>query len=102
MTGPADSRPEPVVFHTAANPVEGRIVAGILQEAGIPTYVQGELLSDEFAVSRRLMNLQGVTLHVPSDRLAEAQRVLAEAKEAGKLLAGDDVDVADDDDAPQA
>jgi hypothetical protein len=86
MTEPGGEHPEPVLFTTARNPFEARLIAAILRDADIPVFIEGELLTDEFAMSQRLLNLQGVGLMVPENRVEEATQALAAAREAGKLL----------------
>lgn len=68
------------------NPTTAQIVKSILEDAGIPVYVQGENLTDEWAASRQVMNIMSVTVQVPSDRLEEARRVVEEARAAGEDL----------------
>lgn len=85
---PADPA-ELVDFHQARSPWDARIIAAIMADAGIPAFVAGGLLTDEFAMSQQLMNLQGVQVRVPRDRLEEAQAALAAAREAGKQLSED-------------
>ncbi len=85
MTEP-ESHDAPVEFHAAKSPFEARLVATLLRDAGVRVFVAGEALTDEFAMSQRLMNLQGVTVMVAPEDLERARAVLAEAKEAGRLL----------------
>jgi hypothetical protein len=80
--------PEIVVLETAPSPSVATIVVALLQAEGIPAYVNGSLLQDEFALSQRLLGLSAVEIQVPADRLAEAREVLAAAREAGGELAG--------------
>lgn len=77
--------PELVVFTTAKSVFEARIIVAVLADAGIPAFVPGGQLQDEFALSQRLMNLQSVAVHVPADRLEDAERVLADAKATGAV-----------------
>jgi hypothetical protein len=58
-----------------ANPLRAHLIAGALDEAGIPHVVEEDNLADEFAMSRKLMNTQGARVMVPEDRLAEAQAI---------------------------
>ena len=77
---------------TAKSPFEAEVIAGVLHEAGIPAYVAGKSLQDEFALSQVLANLQSVAIQVPADRIEEARKVLAEADESSKILERDDFD----------
>ncbi len=82
MTDESGSPTEPsfVKLMTASSIFEARLIVAVLQDAGIPAYRTGGSLVDEFAMSQRLMNLQGVDVHVPSDRLAEAEAALAASR----------------------
>ncbi len=91
--------PDIEVLHTAKNSFEAQVIAGVLREAGIPVYVAGQSLQDEFAVSQMLAGLLSIKVQVPADRLDEAKRVLAEADESAKLLDRDDFDPGEPSDA---
>ncbi len=84
--------PEPVQLTTARTVFEADIIVSILNGAGIPAYRPGSMLVDEFAMSQQLMNLQGVTVFVPGNRLDEARRALDQA-DAGQVD-GDEPDTA--------
>lgn len=90
-------RDDLVDLHVAKTPFEAEVIAGVLRDAGIPVYVAGEELNDEWALSQRLMNLQGVVVTVPRDRVEEARQVLDEAREAGRMM---DVDQDDGGEGP--
>ena len=62
----------------------------LLRAAGITTYVGGLLLQDEFAVSQRMLGLEGVRVEVPVDKLARARAVIAEARAVGDELSQDE------------
>ena len=80
-----EEHPEPVQVTTARTPFEADIIVSILNGAGIPAYRPGGLLVDEFAMSQQMMNLQGVTVYVPANRLEEAREALAEADAQGQV-----------------
>lgn len=87
-----DARQEPtdlVPFRIARTPFEARVIAAVLESAGIPTVLPDGMLADEFASSQRLMNLQNVRVLVPRARLAEAEEVLKEARRIGAELEPD-------------
>lgn len=90
----AEAHPELVTFLEARSAFEARIVVAVLGDAGIPAYAPGGLLLDEFAMSQQLMNLQGVAVQVPADRLQEAQEALAAAKATGESMVDDVGDAA--------
>ncbi|HLQ38645.1 MAG TPA: hypothetical protein VK348_12630 [Planctomycetota bacterium] len=69
-----------MVVRTATTPAEARVLVALLQAEGIPAHVDGDSLSDEVAVSRRLMNLNGVRVQVPADLHARALEILANCK----------------------
>lgn len=85
------SDPE-IITLSAHSPFEAQVVATILQDAGIPAYVSGRMLTDPVAISQELMNVAEVEIQVPADRLDEARKVVEEARKAGKLLDRPDFD----------
>ncbi len=80
------SSKEPAVVRTAKSPFEADVLVSILEQAGIPALRSGGMLTDEFAMTQQLMNVGGVEVRVPGDRLEEAMQVLKEADEAGLAL----------------
>ena len=79
-----------LAFGSATTPFEAQVIAGVLRDAGVPAYVSGGMLTDEFALSQTLLNLQQVEIQVLRCDLGRAQAALAAAKEAGKQLDSDD------------
>jgi Putative prokaryotic signal transducing protein len=71
----------------ASTVAEAQVLAAILQGEGIPAYVEGALLADEFATSRRLVNAIGARVLVPADCAARAQEILAAEKPTDDELA---------------
>ena len=47
-------------------------------------------------MSQQMMNLQGVRVYVPENRLEDARDALREAEEQGRILAENDVPEAED------
>ncbi|HLQ37485.1 MAG TPA: CPBP family glutamic-type intramembrane protease, partial [Planctomycetota bacterium] len=76
----AGSRAGAVQVHLARSPTEARVLAALLEDAGIPTYIEGAALADGSAAFQTLTNPQEVRILVPGDRLAEARAVLASSK----------------------
>lgn len=76
--------PELVELMRAKTPIEAQIIAGVLSEAGIPCYVPGGQLTDEFAVSQQLLGLQNVIISVRSTDLEQAQQAVAAARDLGE------------------
>ncbi|MGE0144262.1 MAG: DUF2007 domain-containing protein [Planctomycetota bacterium] len=74
------SQPLASVVRIAKSSAEAHLFVAMLQSAGIPAYVEGESLADEFAMSRKLMNLGGTSVMVPTSSLARAQEILAEGE----------------------
>jgi hypothetical protein len=72
-------RPEPVVVRTAATPNEAKVLVALLQAEGIPAQVDSDWLVDEFIMSRKLMNMNGVKVFVPADAAARAREILQAA-----------------------
>ena len=66
------AHPEPVRLIHAKTPAEAQVVTALLRAAGIPVYVAGRRLADEFGVTQAAMGLAQVDVQVPADRLAEA------------------------------
>lgn len=59
---------------------EAQVVASLLRGAGIPVYVGGQMLQDEFGVAQRVMNLQSASVEVPRELEEKAFRILEEAR----------------------
>jgi len=78
---------EIVVLERAPSTVIAEMIVSALQSAGIPAYVKGKFLQDEWAVSQRVLGLSGVEIQVSRSRLEEAKELLAEMREAGRILA---------------
>jgi hypothetical protein len=74
MTTPIES-----VVKVAATPSQAKIYVAMLQAAGIPARVDGDSLVDEFAAARRLVNLMGTQVMVPTGSLELARDVLQPA-----------------------
>lgn len=68
-----------VAFHTASSPAQANVVRALLEASGIPAHVEGQMLADEFAISRTLMNLQSVRVFVRGTDVERAREVLANA-----------------------
>jgi hypothetical protein len=71
MTQPIES-----IAKVAATPEQAKVYVAMLQGAGIPARSEGDNLVDEFATARRLMNLMGTRVMVPTGSLARAQELL--------------------------
>ena len=79
-----ERRPTRVLLR-ARTPVEAQVVLALLRAEGIAAYVNGGALTDEFAVSQRLMRLQGAEIEVGEQDFDQAQRVLKEARDQRDL-----------------
>lgn len=92
---------DPVVVRTASTPSQAKVFVTLLQAEGIPAYIEGDSLTDEFAASQRLMNLLGVKVLVPASELARAAEILAVVElpegelEAQALAAAPEIAAAD-------
>jgi hypothetical protein len=81
---PDDESPSPPeLLLRARSPAEAQVVAALLRAAGIPFYIEGRLLQDEFALSQALMGLTRARVEVPADRLQEARALLEQARRDG-------------------
>ena len=69
-------RPLSAVVRVAATPDQAKVFAALLQAEGIPAYIEGDMLADEVAASRRLINLAGTRVLVPSASLERAREIL--------------------------
>ncbi len=87
MTTPRAMSPLP----TRSAP-EALVVTALLRAHGIPVYIAGQLLQDEFGVSQRILCGAGATLEVPTSHLLEARALLAKARADAASDAADDSD----------
>lgn len=69
-------QPLTTVVCTANSPDQAKLFAALLQAEGIPAHIEGDGLADEFVTSRRMLNLAGVRVHVPTASLERAREVL--------------------------
>ena len=81
-----------VVLDTFSNGAIAQLVADLLREAGIPVYVGGSQLQDEWAISQKLMGLLSTEVQVPRDRLEEARGILASVRNSAESPEADDED----------
>jgi hypothetical protein len=70
------SQPLSSVVRVATTPGQAKVFVALLQAQGIPAYVEGDSLTDEFAASRRLLNLIGTEVKVPTASLERAREIL--------------------------
>jgi hypothetical protein len=70
------TRPLASVARVASTPEQAKVFVALLQSEGIPAHVDGDSLTDEFAMSRRLMNLTSVRVMVPTASLERAREIL--------------------------
>lgn len=75
-----------VVLETARSSAIASVIVQALKFEGIPAYVGGCLLQDEFAVSQRLLGLNCVDIQVPRSCLEEAQKILKAMRDAGRHM----------------
>jgi hypothetical protein len=73
-------RPLSAVVRVASTPDQAKVFVALLQAEGIPAYVEGDMLADEVAASRRLMNLAGTRVLVPSASIERAREILGNAE----------------------
>ena len=85
-----EDAPDIVVVHRAQSRSEAQIVVSVLRSSGIPAYVDGQFLNDEFAYSQAVMNLGSVDVQVPRQAADEARRILAEARDSADDGVGDE------------
>src|SRR5688572_14582484 len=81
-----------VALDSFSNPAIAQLVADLLREAGIPVYIGGSLLQDEWAMSQKLMGLLSTEVQVPRDRVEEAREILASVRNSAESAEGEDED----------
>ncbi len=64
-----------VLLTEAPNLMRAHLIAGALEDAGIPFHVGEDNLADEWAMSLKLRGGLGVPVLVPSERIDEARTV---------------------------
>ncbi len=65
---------------------EAQTVAGLLEAAGIPFYIEGASLKDEFGATQALMGLSATKVMVALHDFRRAHKLIEEAKESGRAL----------------
>jgi len=81
-----------VVLTEEPNWMRAHWIAGGLEAADIPTFVDQDNLVDEFAMSQKLMGLQRVRVLVPRDLLGEARAVFLAMSQPIPLMDPDEED----------
>jgi len=82
---------ETAVVKKARTVFEAELLVGILESAGIPAFVDGRFLQDEFAMPKKMLGLDhGVKVRVRKEQLEEAKMVLEMARKSGERLEDDD------------
>ncbi len=62
-------------------------MTAVLKSAGIPCYIGGQNLTDEFALSQLIIGTgPSVKIEIPANRREDAEKAVAEAREAGETL----------------
>ena len=87
---PSDQAPEFVVVKRLSDPASAKLVAQILLGEGIPAFVLGTNLQDEFAMTQMMLGGVGCDVQVPKAFEERAKAVLAAAKDAGEQFPEDD------------
>jgi len=64
------------VARIAQTPAQAKVFVAMLMAEGIPARVEGDSLADEYAASRRLLNLMGTRVMVPTQSLDRAREIL--------------------------
>ena len=77
---------EIVELETAPSPIIAGMIVQALRSAGIPAFVKGSLLQDEFAITQKVLGLNEVTIQVQKHRLEDARKIREMMREAGKNL----------------
>jgi len=84
---------ELVTVESTSDRAIAQFVLSILRDAGIPAFVDGALLQDDWAMARKLPGRLSTGVQVPKDRLDEARSALGKAREraGGPGEAGEDL-----------
>ena len=78
---------ETAVVKKARNALEAELLASILESEGIPAFVDGRYLQDEFAMPKKILGFDYfVKVRVRKEHLEEARRILELARESGKAM----------------
>ena len=93
------SEPISVVVKVARTPEQAKVFVAMLQAEGIPAFVEGNALADEFAMSQRMLNTQNVRVMVPSEAAERAAELLEPSEVDPEQLAREAMEAADDPDA---
>jgi len=75
-----------VDLENAPTPQIALMLREFLREEGIPAYVAGTQLWDEWAISQILLKRLAVKIQVPRRHHARARAILDELRASGKLL----------------
>jgi hypothetical protein len=70
------TEPIETVAAVAKTPAQAKVFVAMLTAEGIPARTDGDLLADEFAASRRMLNLLGCKVFVPTRSLDRARDIL--------------------------
>lgn len=74
------------ILEEAKTPMEAMIIKGLLDQAGIEAKILGDELTDEFAASQALMNLNAVKIEVAADDAERARAIISDARAAGRIM----------------
>lgn len=88
-----------VTLESFSNAAIAQLVAGLLRDAGIPVYISGSQLQDEWAISQKLMGFLSSELQVPRDRLPEAREILASVRASAAETPADEEGGEEDEDS---
>lgn len=76
-----DVDPGLVTLAWARTEAQAYLIFGLLKGAGIPAYVSGALLQDEWAMFQKLTGQLSVEVKVPASHLEDARALLEEARQ---------------------
>jgi hypothetical protein len=96
------TQPIASVVKVAATPEQAKVFAALLQAEGIPASIEGDSLADEVAVSRRMLNLNGTRVLVPTASLERAREILGDAQVDEDELTAQALAASDPEQAPPA
>ena len=91
-----------VTLVQARTGTEARVILALLEEAGIPAYIPGSMLTDEFAMSQKMLSGGAVEVQVPSSARERAQAILDQARESASFMDAETEDAEAEENEAQA
>ncbi len=89
MSPKPSPHPEPVDVFFPEDLMQAEVVKGVLESSGIPAMIVSESITSEgVTVGVPQVFEAGLRIRVPGDKVHEAKRVLAAARQVGRQMPG--------------